>query len=120
MLLKGVVDGVYAVFLALEPLHGQLCQFYVSSEVSRNATDGLETELRNFIVVAVASTAYGLEYLFEVLVSSLYGFLVTTLHSVVHLNLKHHTEVPTVLEDFLVPVDHRLKPALDALDHAVN
>lgn len=120
MLLVGVVGGVEAVVLAQEPLHRELNHFDAPVEVLGDAVESLHAKLGDIKVLAVASGRDGLEDLLEVLLGGLDHLGVFGSDGVLDFRLQHHRKVPAVLIDIVVPVDHRLESALDALHHAVR
>ena len=56
MLFVGVVHGVDAVVLRLEPLHGQLEQVHVPVEVLGHAGQSFQADLGDLEIVAVTAT----------------------------------------------------------------
>lgn len=120
MFLKRIINSIYPVVFALEPLHGQLGKLNIATKISCHTTQSFEAQLRNFDVIAVTSAADSLKYLFKVLVWCPDQFLISWSECIIDFDLEHHAEMPTVLVDFLVPIDHGLEPALHPLDDTMN
>jgi len=120
VLFKGIVDGINAVVFALKPLHQQLSKRIVSCKICGDAGNGSKTQLCNVNIITIAPARYGLQHLLKVLMGRFYYFGVGARHRIINLHLKHHGQMPAVLEHLLVPIDHWLKPALHAFDHAMN
>lgn len=120
VLLVSVVDCIEAIVFAEEPLHGQLHHFDIATQVLGHGDQRLHAQLGHFEVLAVAARRDGLQHFLEVLLCCFYQFRVLGSERILNLRLQHHRQMPTILVNIIVPIDHGFVSAFDSFDNAMR